>query len=692
MKKWIAGLVALVFLGAAAAVWSVDELRWRSELLLEKAGGKYAEASWREFLTMLRPGSGVRLEKLALKGSLYPVVINPLEDAGNIKAGGTRFVELCARCHGATGEGSVGPALRNAISARTESDWAIFRTVRYGIPATAMVGQQLDWKATWQIAAYVRSLVGKPGGDEPAVAGILAALPAVSYESIVAADSTPENWLTYGGNYSGQRFSRLAQISTANVRKLAVRWVYQPLTESRRIENTPLVVNGVMFVSFPPSSVAALDARTGKELWRSLGRIPADFPRGTGIFEVNRGVAVLDDKVFIATLDTKVRALNARTGKVLWETTVGDYRTAVTFTSAPLAANGLVVIGTSGGDFPTRGYIVALDAASGKERWRFYTVPDEGQPGNDTWEGESWKIGGSAPWMTGTYDPALNLVYWGVGNPAPDHNGEDREGDNLYSCSVVALDLATGQLKWHFQFTPHDLHDWDSTQVPVLGPPGDGSAGRLWFANRNGFFYALERDTGKLVFATPFIQQTWSKEKGPDGRPVRDKSAEPTAEGAIVYPSAEGGTNWWPPAFNPVDKLLYVPFMERGAVFYSTPGKPETARLYMLGSSRGLVGKRFITGVRAIDPADGRIVWTHAHAEREQDAETSGLMTTAGGLVFGADQANVFALNGQTGEKLWEFGVGDKIATAPVSYSAGGEQFVATSAGGIILGFALPPE
>jgi alcohol dehydrogenase (cytochrome c) len=687
---WLVLLVVLGVLAAGAAAMVVPDLRWRTDLLVAKARGGYPEASWEEFLRMLRPGSGIWLEKLATRGSLYPVVNNPHRSPEDLEAGQRLYADACARCHGGAGEGGVGPALKDSRSPRLESDWALFRVVRYGIPGTAMIGQPTDWLRTWRIAAYVRSLAGEGAGGPEALPELLAGYGPVTPARLLAADDTPGDWLTYGGNYSSHRFSLLRRITAANVRDLRVKWIYQPLTDSRRIETTPLVANGVMFVTFPPASVAALDARTGRELWRHLGRIPADFPRGSGIFEVNRGPAVLDDKVFIATLDTHVKALDARTGKVLWDTTVGDYRQAITFTSAPLVARGMVVVGTAGGDFPTRGYIVGLDAATGEERWRFYTIPAEGEPGNETWEGDSWKVGGAAPWMTGSFDPALNLVYWGVGNPAPDHRGDEREGDNLYSCAVLALDITTGKLAWHFQFTPHDLHDWDATQVPVLSPPDGASPGRVWIANRSGFFFALARDTGKLLSASPFVKQTWSKAFGPDGRPLRDKSAEPTAEGTIVYPSAVGGTNWWPPAFNPGTGLFYVPFMEQGAVFYESPqAEPEPARLFMLGSSEGLGKEPLVTGVRAIDPADGRVVWSHENEPRNVDAETSGLMTTAGGLVFGADQATMFALDARTGERLWEFPVGDKIATAPMSYAVDGEQFVASAAGGIILGFAL---
>ncbi|HEY7641507.1 MAG TPA: PQQ-binding-like beta-propeller repeat protein [Steroidobacteraceae bacterium] len=686
--KWLIVVIVAGALLLAAAAFASGDIRWRLHLLGEKAGGKYPEATWGEFLRMLAPSSGIWLEDLSRWDTLYPIVTNPYRSSADRDAGKKLFAANCGTCHGADAlGGGVGPSLKGRISPRTESDWSAFRTVRYGIAGTPMTGLALNWQDTWRLAGFVRSMV--VAEDATQAAQVVAVSPVTS-ERLRNAQQTPQDWLTYGGDLTGSRYSALTQITPQNAQRLRVAWVSQPMTDYRRFEATPLVADGRMYVSYPPSNVVALDAATGKVLWTHSGSIPADMP-GAGSYKVSRGVALLDDKVFLATLDCKIKALDAATGKVLWQHTVASYKDGYSFTSAPLAIDGMVVIGNAGGDYATRGFVVALDATDGKERWRFETIPKPGEPNADSWSGDSWKIGGAAAWQVGSYDAELKRVYWGIGNPAPDHFGEIRRGDNLYANTLVALDGATGKLVWHYQFTPHDLHDWDSTQVPVLALGGGRE--RILFANRNGFLYSIERATGKFEWAKAFVKQTWLESMSPEGRPTRRKEAVPSLEGTVIYPSVEGGTNWWPPAYDASRDVFYVPYMERASMYYlGQEEEPEQAKLYMLGSSKGVSGELFYTGIRAFRAADGELLWEQRNAQRDDIPETNGLVATGGGVVFGADLDRVFAVDAASGKEVWQFMSGGRISAAPMSYAVNGKQYVAITAQRVIMVFELPPE
>jgi alcohol dehydrogenase (cytochrome c) len=679
--KWVLMPIVATGMGLAVVAITVEPVRFRVALVLEKAQGRYPEASWGEYLMMLKPGSGIWLAELPSRNSLYAIVRNPFATRADFAAGAELFAANCGRCHGADGSGGVGPALSGRISPRLESDWAAFRTVRYGVPGTPMSGLSLSWRDTWRLAGHVRSLVtvGTRAAAPPPV-------PPVTFDRLLNSAQTPEDWLLYAGDYWGRRFSALTQITPQNARRLRIAWVFQPPTEYRRLECTPLVADGRMYVSYPPGNVAALDAASGKMLWEHEAGIPADLPADN--YRVSRGVALLDDKVIVATLDARVKALDAASGRLLWQTTVADYKQGYGFTSAPLAIDGAIVIGNAGGDYATRGFIVALDADTGKERWRFATIPKPGERGIETWGGDSWKRGGVAAWMSGSYDPELRRVYWGTGNPAPDHYGALRPGDNLYSNSLVALEAATGRLAWHFQFTPHDLHDWDAAQVPVVTHDG-----RILFANRNGFLYSLERTTGRFLWGKAYVKQNWAASLQASGRPVRRPEANPAPAGAVVYPSIEGATNWWPPAYDAARDVLYVPTMERGSMYYlGTPEEPGTGRSYLLGSSRPLSGEQMRTGIKAFRGADGALLWEQRNTPRNDVSETGGLVVTAGGVVFGADNDRIFALDAASASELWEFTSGGRISAAPMSYAVAGKQHVAICAGSAVLAVALASD
>ena len=510
----------------------------------------------------------------------------------------------------------------------------------------------------------------------------------VSYDRLVNAEKEPGNWLMYSGQYNGQRYSRLDQIQPQNVDGLRLKWVYQTRVLDRA-ETTPLVVDGVMYVTESPSTVIALDAKTGRQFWRYEHELPDKVPYCCG--RNNRGVAILGDRLFMSTLDAHLVALDAKTGNVIWNTEVIDHEAGYSKTAAPLVVKNMVVTGIAGGEYGIRGFLDAYDAETGNRIWRFYTIPGPGEPGNETWEGDSWKTGGSATWITGSFDPELNLVYWGTGNPGPDFNGDVREGDNLYSDCVVALDADTGELEWYFQFTPHDVHDWDAVQIPILADLVFGGRPRkliLW-ANRNAFFYVLDRESGEFLLATPFARQTWAERIGEDGRPIRRPATFPSAEGTLVAPTVEDAANWWSPTYSPKTGLLYVMTHDAEEFYFIREDDYVPGELYEGGSyQRSQPIDKYVAAVRAIVPQTGERKWEY----RVQPRGSTGLLSTAGDLLFGGTvDGYFFALDARTGKDLWHMNVGGRVHAAPITYLAAGEQYVTIAAGKDIFTFGLEP-
>ncbi len=506
----------------------------------------------------------------------------------------------------------------------------------------------------------------------------------VPYERIVNAAREPGNWLTYSGNYQGHRYSPLAQITAANVGGLRVQWAYQYGTP--RTEVSPIVVDGVMYVT-GPNRAAALDARTGRELWTWSRPIPQDYhPIGFG--QVNRGAAVLDDLVFVGTLDCYLVALDRASGQERWSTKVDDYHVGYSLTLAPLAIRGKVLAGTSGGEAGIRGFVDAYDAKSGKRAWRFHTVPEPGEPGHETWRTDAWKTGGGSTWVTGSYDPELNLVYWGIGNPSPDWNPDSRPGDNLYTCSVVALDGDTGKLKWHFQFTPHDSHDWDSTHVPVLFEAEVRGARRklLAMANRNAFYYVLDRTTGEFIAGREYAKQTWAKGLDDRGRPLVIPNTEPSEQGTLVWPNLNGATVWFSPAYSPNTGLFYVATREIGSIYYKREADYKPGTFFAGGGEAAPPGSEESGAIRALEATTGRMRWEF----RLHSAPWAGVLATAGGLVFsGSNEGNFYALDAATGKPLWDFQTGGAIAANPISFAVDGKQYIAVAADRVLYVFGL---
>src|SRR6202451_1542381 len=351
----------------------------------------------------------------------------------------------------------------------------------------------------------------------------------VTFERLLNSSQEPQNWLTYSGDYAGNRFSALDGVNTANVHSLTAKWGYQT-AGTGKFETPPLVVDGILYATAQDDRAFAPDTRTGRPIWLYQHQLPSDIRPCCG--RVNRGLAILGDKVFLGTLDAHVIALDAKTGNVIWDVAAADYKEGYSFTLAPLAVKNLVIVGVSGGEYGIRGFIDAYDATSGERKWRFYTTPGPGEPGHDPWGGDSWKIGGAPAWITGTYDAATNTTFWTTGNPSPSNRGEGRAGDNLYSNTLLALDPDSGKLKWHFQFTKHDEHDYDATQVPVIIDQGEKHL--IVQADRNGFFYIIDRASGKLISSNPYAKVTWSTSKDAEGRPVTGENGSPTLEGNRV--------------------------------------------------------------------------------------------------------------------------------------------------------------
>ena len=511
--------------------------------------------------------------------------------------------------------------------------------------------------------------------------------PVLTARRIETSRAEPQNYLSYWGGYDGHHFSELKQIDTSNVAQLQARWA-APMPGQSPLESLPLVVDGIMYVSGPPGDVYALDARTGMTLWRFHRK--QDVVNPYQINPSNRGVAVLDGRVFFGTLDDNLIALDAHTGRELWEVRVADTLEGFTLTGAPLAVNGKIVMGSSGGEMGLRGFLDAYDPATGKRLWRFFTTAAPGEAGGGSWSSDSWKLGGGGTWLTGSYDPSLNLLYWSVGNPAPSFNQTVRKGDNLFTDSVVALDPDTGKLKWWYQFTPNDSHDWDSEEDLVLADQViDGKPRKLMLhADRNGVFYVLDRTDGKFLWAKPFVKVTWATGWDKQGRPIVDHQTDSAPEGRVVWP-AGAATNFQAPSYDRESRNLFLHYNDNQGFMSMGPAVFERGKLY---TARGAVlpppAPPLHSGIEALDTVTGEAVWKFPVTRATSSA---GVIATRGGLVFAATAEGQFiALDAHSGKPLWNFNTGGPITASPVSYAVDGKQYVAISAGNSLYAFALP--
>ena len=524
----------------------------------------------------------------------------------------------------------------------------------------------------------------------------------VPYDRIVNATEEPENWLTYNGDYMSQRYSRLDQITPDNVTSLELKWILQNQVFGAWQSN-PIIVDGVMYVTERPNSVMAVDAITGRVFWK-FRHTPSENARvccGAN----NRGVAVLDDRVFMGTLDARLIALDRINGQPLWNAEVADVNLAYSVTMAPLVVKDKIIVGVGGGEYGIRGYVAAFDAETGEQAWKTYTIPGPGEPGHDSWEGDDWEHGGASVWITGSFDPELNLTYWGVGNPGPDWNAGQRPGDNLFSDSVIALDADTGELEWYFQFTPNDGYDYDSVQVPVLADMvwrGEPKKVMMW-ANRNGYFYVLDRVTGLFLEGKPFVTVNWSSGLDENGRPI----PTPQPEGMPTYPGNQGGTNWYPPSYSPRTGLFYFSAWENYATIYRAEESEYVPGQAFLGGGFSVlapspdaptigIGRTNpinnwtdevgYASLKAMDPQTGEAVWSY----NQYDVSDSGMLTTATDLLFTGGREGYFhAIDARSGDLIWNVNLGGQIVMAPVTYMVDGIQYVSVISGNGLSTFAL---
>ena len=524
----------------------------------------------------------------------------------------------------------------------------------------------------------------------------------VPYDRIVNATEEPENWLTYNGDYMSQRYSRLDQITPDNVTSLELKWILQNQVFGAWQSN-PIIVDGVMYVTERPNSVMAVDAITGRVFWK-FRHTPSENARvccGAN----NRGVAVLDDRVFMGTLDARLIALDRINGQPLWNTEVADVNLAYSVPMAPLVVKDKIIVGVGGGEYGIRGYVAAFDAETGEQAWKTYTIPGPGEPGHDSWEGDDWEHGGASVWITGSFDPELNLTYWGVGNPGPDWNAGQRPGDNLFSDSVIALDADTGELEWYFQFTPNDGYDYDSVQVPVLADMvwrGEPKKVMMW-ANRNGYFYVLDRVTGLFLEGKPFVTVNWSSGLDENGRPI----PTPQPEGMPTYPGNQGGTNWYPPSYSPRTGLFYFSAWENYATIYRAEESEYVPGQAFLGGGFSVlapspdaptigIGRTNpinnwtdevgYASLKAMDPQTGEAVWSY----NQYDVSDSGMLTTATDLLFTGGREGYFhAIDARSGDLIWNVNLGGQIVMAPVTYMVDGIQYVSVISGNGLSTFAL---
>jgi alcohol dehydrogenase (cytochrome c) len=534
---------------------------------------------------------------------------------------------------------------------------------------------------------FVSILLAVPLGAQSEKTGSVSTLIDVQPSELLSAPVSA-NWLSYNGDYSGRRYSALREINTSNVAQLRAEWVFHA-PNSDRLEVTPVVVDGIMFLT-SANDAYALDARTGQTLWHYSRPITEGLIDDASQHH-NRGVGIWHSRIYMETDNAHLLCLDARSGHLLWDVPYTDGDPNYGATSAPLVVKDKVLVGTSGGDDGVRGFVAAYDAETGKEAWRFWTIPAPGEFGSSSWPGDAWKHGGGTTWMPGTYDPELNTVYWGTSNPAPDFDGDPRPGDDLYTDCLLALDADTGKLKWYFQFTPHDLFDYDATETPMLvDTMFRGQKRKLVVeANRNGFIYVLDRRDGAFLFATRFAEKlNWASGIDQNGRPIRT-DAQPSEKGTRICPGMVGATNWYSPSFSPDTSMLYFIALESCDIYSKKPQEFQRGKTYYSTGVLRSPGDHNQKILLAYALESGKPAWRYVQAG--EGHSSAGTMTTAAGLVFFGDDTRSFeAVEARTGKPLWHFNTGQSIAASPMSYAVGTKQYVAIAAGSDVFSFRLP--
>jgi alcohol dehydrogenase (cytochrome c) len=673
-----------------------DENIWnavscRARLYLQKARGGVSLLSWSDLwvMTRLRPGFYCA-EGSSLAAELqYSSVANEADR----KEGGRIFRASCSGCHGSDASGGpFAPALTRARFDAGDSDLAIYQVLRNGIAGTAMRPVRLPPRKLLEIIAYLRALSARSVAADESAGPPLAV--EVSSERLQAAGTKPDEWLTYSGSYNGWRHTVLDQITPANVTQLRLRWIRQFDVADQNVEATPLVTDGAIFITPDAWHVLALNAKTGDVIWEYRRSAPPNLPQAYE--QVNRGVAIYGNTLFFGSLDGHLVALNANDGSLVWETAVASPSDGYLITGAPLVVNRTVVVGIAGGEYRIRGFLAAYDVATGKQQWKFNTIPDHGELGHETWGNNAWRTGGGATWLTGSYDPTTNLLYWGVGNPSPAFNGDARPGDNLFTDSAIALHVSTGKLAWYFQFTPHDEHDRDAAQTPVLADLAIKGVARkviLW-PNRNGFYYVLDRITGEYLAGVPFVETDWATALTPTGRPILTEAANVTAAGRRTKPGINGGVNWQNPTFDQARGTILIPAVESSSIFTKAPAldpanrRPDQMYIGSGWSQPGLAIHKIV----ALEAATGQQKWQTVTSRADASlggSSYSGLLSTGTGLVFGASGGTLFAIDADTGRELWRLPLGGTTKAPPISFEIDGHQVIAVAAGRALLVFGL---
>jgi alcohol dehydrogenase (cytochrome c) len=625
------------------------------------------------------------------------------------------FENRCSGCHGSDGNGGeLGPPIAGRVKALT--DVHIATTVREGLPTKGMPANNVNDVDMTALTKFLRSLQPREVGfrSYPIKANLTNGK---TLEGIVLNESLDDaqirtqdkkihllrkadggkfrevtsetNWSTYNGNIGGNRYTTLSQITKANVKRVAPRWSFT-IPDVTGLQGTPIVVGGVMYVT-SANQCFALDAGSGRSIWH-FQRPRTQRLIGNAAGGINRGVAVAGDKVFMVTDNAHLLALNKADGSITWEIEMADWQVNYNATSAPITVGDMVISGTAGGEEGVRGFISAYDQATGKRLWRFWTVPAPGEPLSETWKGRDITHGGSTAWFTGVYDAETDTLFWQTGNPGPDYNGDERGGDNLYSDSLLALEPKTGKLKWHFQTTPHDQWDWDTTETPlVINANWQGQPRKLLVqGNRNGFFYILDRTNGKLLLAKQFIKElTWATGVGPDGRPNKVPGQAPSAEGTRVCPSQDGATNWYSPSYNPATSLFYMQTNEKCSIYSLRSAEWEAGKAFLGGAEKTDPNGRPQRILRALDLQTGAVKW---ELPQQLGVANSwgGTLATSTGLVFFCDESGAFAAaDAVTGKLLWAFQTNQNWKASPMTYQFDSKQYIGVAAGGTILAFGL---
>jgi alcohol dehydrogenase (cytochrome c) len=621
------------------------------------------------------------------------------------------FEARCARCHGADGNGGeMGPSIAQRLAPLTSPQ--LTTLIRDGRPLKGMPPNVINATETASLVRYLRELERR-AADKPVVRMTVQTTDGRTLEGQVVGEgfddlqlrtndrqvhllrragerfravTSETGWPTYNGETGGNRYTTLTQINKNTIARLAPKWIF-PVPDGGQLQVTPVVVDGIMYVT-AVNEVFALDAGSGRQIWHYKR------PRTKGVTSAwaNRGVGVAGDRVFMMTDHAHIVALHRFTGDVMWDTEVADWRKNYAASSAALPAGDLVITGVTGGEQGANGFVVAYDQATGKEVWRFWTVPKPGTPGSETWKGKDIEHGGAPTWFTGSYDPSLDLVYWPTGNPAKEYNGDDRKGDNLYSSCILALDRKTGKLAWHYQFTPHNLWDWDATQTSVvLDADWEGRPRQLLLhADRNGFFYVFDRRDGTLLLAKPFIKNiTWASGIGKDGRPIKLPNQDPTPAGTKVCPSQDGATNWFSPSFNPSTGLYYVQTFEKCSIYTKSDDTVwEMGKGYLGGSQKTASDPKPERILRAIDIRTGAIAWELP--QRGPADSWGGTLTTASGLVIVCEDGGaLIAVDAADGKPLWMFQTNQTWKASPMTYVFDGKQHLAVASGPNIIALAI---